>query len=846
MTSSSAELHLDDRVTIATITSEDNERLEGIVAHLGPVKFAPELDWVGIQLTGPSVGKGEHDGTVDGVFYFDARGETNGLFVKSVNVKVKIESSGAEASNKLSTGSTSADPPLDADRSNQMSSENSHEFASNPDSGTSPGLNIQDSMGGFKSVAESFSPTRPAPPTLSGMSASSSDDDTKSVTCTAAAAASRENFLRRLELQQKQQRSDGDQTSGGRDKRAKHVSFAGIAESASSDLLDETETRKETNTAEVTERNSSSVVKTNSIEYEGVGGKEALLSASNVPRGNQNDHMTTLVTYLSRQRNLTKDQSSLDWITDVDASSLVFLNELAGGNSTGNVNADEFSSSLFLDPATLRQPSESVSPLSYVGGALLSTTQSDIIPQESFQRASDEVLKGRKIIKVTSPSSTEGRPTSSSDAATAAKFPEQLTPIEDRMLTMIERQHNQIQELQARLEALGNMMSQMSNDVRYLCESQRRRDLDEGRMTGNLGGYRLTDFIAKQRAGRIPPPPPPLPPMLEDKQARAAAMDAQTPPNQQPPVIGVPRGGRPFNRGLLFPLATYMLECIASFVRNFRSILLSTGPGRVYAHVRNEAIRRRAFANVDLMSLVKLLVMLLVFSGRMGRDGDGNRNRRGGARRAQENNDDGGEEGLTALVAGFMQTAIAFVRAHRVHLLVIASMIGFLVQTGLMSFFYEVFWLEREELLHVWLGRRDQAEDGGDDNNQLEGAVRADGLEHNMNAEQGGNRQAVAAQAGAGPNVNRVRDILRRGRNDRQANINRRPGGMIRRAPDGGVFHDIQCLIFSFILSLIPAWKPEEAAPPPGIQQAQQGMQREQQRGADETAEDEDGDEDVR
>jgi hypothetical protein len=44
---------------------------------------------------------------------------------------------------------------------------------------------------------------------------------------------------------------------------------------------------------------------------------------------------------------------------------------------------------------------------------------------------------------------------------------------------------------------------------------------------------------------------------------------------------------------------------------------------------------------------------------------------------------------------------------------------------------------------------------------------------------------------------------------------------MIRRGPNGGFFHDVQCLILSFVLSLIPAWKPEEAAAPQQREQAQ-------------------------
>lgn len=59
------------------------------MAHLGPVQFAPGNDWVGIRLTGASVGKGKNDGSVKGVHYFDAGANStnNGMFVKKNNVK---------------------------------------------------------------------------------------------------------------------------------------------------------------------------------------------------------------------------------------------------------------------------------------------------------------------------------------------------------------------------------------------------------------------------------------------------------------------------------------------------------------------------------------------------------------------------------------------------------------------------------------------------------------------------------------------------------------------------------------------------------------------------------------
>ena len=58
------EFQLNDPVTISTTGSGDSSTLEGIVAHLGPVQFAPGIDWIGIRLTGASVGSGKNNGTV--------------------------------------------------------------------------------------------------------------------------------------------------------------------------------------------------------------------------------------------------------------------------------------------------------------------------------------------------------------------------------------------------------------------------------------------------------------------------------------------------------------------------------------------------------------------------------------------------------------------------------------------------------------------------------------------------------------------------------------------------------------------------------------------------------------
>jgi dynactin 1 len=63
------------------VERESQPQLEGVVAHLGPVKFAEGNDWVGIQLTGSSVGLGKNDGTVQGETYFSC-GPNCGVFVR--------------------------------------------------------------------------------------------------------------------------------------------------------------------------------------------------------------------------------------------------------------------------------------------------------------------------------------------------------------------------------------------------------------------------------------------------------------------------------------------------------------------------------------------------------------------------------------------------------------------------------------------------------------------------------------------------------------------------------------------------------------------------------------------
>jgi hypothetical protein len=74
--------------------------LQGVIAYTGKVAFAGGYDWVGIKLTGPSVGQGKNDGSVKGKRYFFAGGTAtateygnkNGLFVRHAALQERHES----------------------------------------------------------------------------------------------------------------------------------------------------------------------------------------------------------------------------------------------------------------------------------------------------------------------------------------------------------------------------------------------------------------------------------------------------------------------------------------------------------------------------------------------------------------------------------------------------------------------------------------------------------------------------------------------------------------------------------------------------------------------------------
>jgi dynactin complex subunit len=67
-------LQLEDKVSLADSKAVF---LQGNVVYVGQVHFDDRI-WVGIQLTGPSIGKGTNDGSVNGKRYFPNVGKNNG------------------------------------------------------------------------------------------------------------------------------------------------------------------------------------------------------------------------------------------------------------------------------------------------------------------------------------------------------------------------------------------------------------------------------------------------------------------------------------------------------------------------------------------------------------------------------------------------------------------------------------------------------------------------------------------------------------------------------------------------------------------------------------------------
>ena len=397
------------------------------------------------------------------------------------------------------------------------------------------------------------------------------------------------------------------------------------------------------------------------------------------------------------------------------------------------------------------------------------------------------------------------------------------TSVQNRMLDIIERQQTQLADMQARIDVLGGMMAQLQNDVGYLCHNtwqqqqqnnnngQHGRQQQQNRMGGLFGRGEAPPVIGQQLPQAVP----------AHRGQRAPPLHQQQLPVPPQAAVPIAADAAP-HQGFFFPLFAALFRFIIDLPQRIRTLLLSTGVGRVYTHLRQEAIARNAFRNVDFGSLIKLVVMLLIFTGRVGGDSGGGRNNR------RNQNQEADQGGIFYIL---LQSMIDYWNDHRVHTLVIASMIAFLIQVGLMSFFYQVLWVERGELLRVWLGQDPPA----DENEETEDNPNEDGVEDadQQGADADGN--AEAREGAANNNNNNANPPAQRPRPRQRARDWRRhpnhvpparrnvaqPAApaeegiyLFRRGENGGFFHDIQSLFLSFLLSLIPAWRVEEAAEP--------------------------------
>lgn len=396
------------------------------------------------------------------------------------------------------------------------------------------------------------------------------------------------------------------------------------------------------------------------------------------------------------------------------------------------------------------------------------------------------------------------------------------TSVENRMLDIIERQQTQLADMQARIDVLGGMMAQMQNDVGYLCHNTwqqqnnnsgqqgRQQQQQQNRMGGLFGRGEAAPGIVQQLPQAVP--------AVAHRGQRAPPLHQQQLPVPPQAAVPVAAADAAPHQGFFFPLFAALFRFIIDLPQRVRTLLLSTGVGRVYTHLRQEAIARNAFRNIDFGSLMKLVVMLLIFTGRVGGDSGGGRNNR-------RNQNQEAEGGIFYIL---LQSLIDYWNGHRVHTLVIASMIAFLIQVGLMSFFYQVLWVERGELLRVWLGQDppadvEETEDNDDDGDGSEQGADADG---NAEAREGGannNNNNNANRPAQRPRPRqRARDWRRHPNHVPPARRNvAQPAAaaeegiyLFRRGENGGFFHDIQSLFLSFLLSLIPAWRVEEAAEP--------------------------------
>ena len=658
-----SELHLSEPVTVTVGSSNSTEELTGKVAHLGPVQFAPGSDWIGIQLTESSVGRGKNNGTVRGVFYFDAGGENNGVFVRRANVKKMDEKSS--------------------------------------------------SSGGRKSPSPRKS-SIPSPRISSSASLGRSDDSDKVkspvVTVGSPASSSREKFLRRLEMQQQQQKQQSKEENTCDDDGKDSTVEISVDKSAAADSGATKEASMKKTTSDDKLHPMSLTLPTKSTNVTAFKEETSSTKTMDTPRGNQD--ASVVLTFLSTQSNLTTDQSSMDWVKDLDGSSFTFLQALASGHKqiSTTPDSDVFDTLDYKglagqgDPSWMKDVDASSMEYlksNYLGGGIIGNNASSdgsshstlaptvsaatsLPPTENNEtilaQGEEDVLM--KIAKATrSPQSLTDNLKKQPSNNTVDAPCDKMSSVERRILTMLENQNNQIQKMQAQLDFMNNAMLQMGRDVNYLRHDQQHREMYPGRenrpvtSAANVGrGMQhphpnnvSPDFKGVPGFG-VPPPPPPLPPT-------ASAPTANNDNNQPPQIQAVPLVEPPFRRGIFFPLFNYIFQSILHLIQNFRSILLSTAPGRLYHHFRNEAIRRRAFANFDWRGLMKLVVMLAIFTGRMkdrGGNGGGNRNQRQNNRRGQQQQNNGEDAGIGQMLSQVLQTAMVFLQAHRVHVLVVA------------------------------------------------------------------------------------------------------------------------------------------------------------------------------
>jgi len=85
-------LKLNDLVQIERTNPPPNSpyALQGTVTFLGAVSFDDRDDWVGVRLTGDSIGHGRNNGAVRGVRYFDTCGYNGGIFVRLDAIKLLV------------------------------------------------------------------------------------------------------------------------------------------------------------------------------------------------------------------------------------------------------------------------------------------------------------------------------------------------------------------------------------------------------------------------------------------------------------------------------------------------------------------------------------------------------------------------------------------------------------------------------------------------------------------------------------------------------------------------------------------------------------------------------------